>query len=88
MSTTARPARSEGTPFPAPGVATSLQRAATAAQVQHVDPNRSVAYKLRATALAGLGRRDQAIADFRKALELDPSDETVRKSLRDMGVAP
>jgi Flp pilus assembly protein TadD len=35
-----------------------------------------------------LGRRDQAIADYRKALEIDPSDEGVKKNLQDLGVTP
>ena len=35
--------------------------------------------------LSGLGRRYQAIADFRKALALDPADENVKKNLRELG---
>lgn len=46
------------------------------------------AYKLRGGILTALDRRDQAIADFRKALELDPSDDSVKKSLKDLGATP
>jgi Flp pilus assembly protein TadD len=47
-----------------------------------------MAYKLRGGVLGRMGRRDEAIADFRKALELDPSDESVKKNLKDLGVTP
>ena len=53
-----------------------------------LDPTNLQAYKLRGAVLHGLGRRDQAIADYRKALEIDPSDEGVKKNLRDLGVTP
>jgi hypothetical protein len=36
--------------------------------------------------MSGMGRRDQAIADFRKALELNPGDAGARKSLQGLGV--
>jgi len=35
-----------------------------------------------------LGQRDTAIADFRKALELDPSQEESKKGLKRVGVIP
>ena len=34
------------------------------------------------------GRRDAAIADFRAALKLDPSDQSVQKGLRELGANP
>jgi tetratricopeptide (TPR) repeat protein len=45
-----------------------------------------MAYKLRGGILGGMGQRDQAIADFRKALKLDPGDAGAKKSLRELGV--
>jgi Flp pilus assembly protein TadD len=53
-----------------------------------LDPRHSEAYKLRGGVLGGLGKRDQAVADFRKALELNPGDEAAKKSLRSFGVDP
>jgi Flp pilus assembly protein TadD len=38
--------------------------------------------------LAATGRRDRAIADFRKAIALDPADENVKKNLTELGVTP
>ena len=52
-----------------------------------LDSNSLQAYKLRAAIYGDSGRRDQAIADFRKALELDPSDQSVKKGLADLGAA-
>ena len=41
--------------------------------------------KLRGGILLALNRRDQAIADFRKALELGPADESVKQNLKELG---
>jgi Flp pilus assembly protein TadD len=57
-------------------------------QAVRLEPDNVQAYKLRGSLLASSGRRDQAIADYRKALELAPSDENVKKNLRDLGVTP
>ena len=53
-----------------------------------IDANRLQAYKLRGGILGVLGKRDQAIADFRKVLELNPANENAKKNLRDLGAAP
>jgi tetratricopeptide (TPR) repeat protein len=34
------------------------------------------------------GDKEQAVADFRKALEIDPSHQPARKSLKNLGVTP
>jgi Flp pilus assembly protein TadD len=64
------------------------QALADANEAIRLDPRHLMAYKLRGGVLGGMGRRDEAIADFRKALELDPSDESVKKNLKDLGVTP
>ena len=38
--------------------------------------------------LAATGRRDRAIAAFRKAIALDPADENGKKNLTELGVTP
>ena len=57
-------------------------------QAIRLDSSSLQAYKLRGGILGALGRRDQAVADFRKALKLDPSDESVKKSLKELGATP
>ena len=49
-------------------------------EANRIDANRLQAYKLRGGILGGLGKRDQAIADFRKVLELNPADESAKKT--------
>jgi Flp pilus assembly protein TadD len=53
-----------------------------------LDPRNAMAYKLRGGIFGGMGRRDQAIADFRNALELSPADEGIKTSLRELGATP
>jgi len=43
---------------------------------------------LRGCAYNGKGEVDRAIADFRKVLEIDPSDQDAKDNLRRMGVTP
>jgi Flp pilus assembly protein TadD len=61
---------------------------ADANQAVRLDPNNPEAYKLRGAVLGGTGRRDAAIADFRKALALNPADEAITKSLTELGATP
>jgi len=46
-----------------------------------IDPNDSSAWDLRATAYQGLGDIDQAIADWEKALEIEPDNADIRANL-------
>jgi predicted TPR repeat methyltransferase len=43
---------------------------------------------LRAAANEKLGKKDQAIADYRKVLALDPSDKKSAEGLKRLGAAP
>ena len=43
---------------------------------------------LRGCAYNGKGEVDRAIADFRKVLEIDPSDQDAKDNLRRMGEMP
>ena len=50
--------------------------------------NRAAAYSNRGIAYRKKGDKEQAIADFRKALEIDPSDQDAKNSLKQLGVTP
>jgi Tfp pilus assembly protein PilF len=56
-----------------------------------LDSKYAPAYDTRAHIYEALGKREQAIADFRKALALDPNDplvEMTREGLRRLGAQP
>jgi tetratricopeptide (TPR) repeat protein len=50
--------------------------------------NRSFAYTNRGYTYEKKGDKDQAIADFRKALEINPSDQDAKDNLKRLGVTP
>jgi len=49
---------------------------------------RALAYFNRGLAYEKKGDKDQAIGDFRKALEIDPSDQDAKNWLKKLGVTP
>jgi len=53
-----------------------------------LNPNDASFYSLRGDAYEEKGDIDRAIADFRKVLEIDPSDQDAEESLRRLGVTP
>ena len=57
-------------------------------KVIELDPKNAPAYDTRGHIFEALDRKDEAIADFRKALELDPSDEDYKENLKRLGVTP
>jgi Tfp pilus assembly protein PilF len=50
-----------------------------------IDPNDPNAYDTRGTIHVKLGLRDKAIADFRKALQLNPAMQSSAEALRKLG---
>ena len=50
------------------------------------DPKDAYSYNNRGIAKAALGDRNGAIADFKKALALDPSLTQIKDRLKEMGV--
>ena len=50
--------------------------------------NRAMAYHNRGVAFAKKGDKERAIADFRKTLEIDPSDQFAKNKLKRLGVTP
>ena len=50
--------------------------------------NLAIAYNNRGWAYKNRGDREKAIADYRKALEIDPSHELAKSSLKALGVEP
>jgi Tfp pilus assembly protein PilF len=53
-------------------------------------PERADAYLVRANVMTALGRRDDARKDYRKALDLTPSEDVRRRAeagLRELGAA-
>ena len=50
--------------------------------------NRAVAYYNRGIAYQKKGDKDQAIADYRKALEINPSDQDAKNNLKRLGAMP
>jgi Flp pilus assembly protein TadD len=53
-----------------------------------LNPKFPSAYDTRGYIYEALDRKDEAIADFRKALELDPSNEKRKEPLKRLGVTP
>jgi tetratricopeptide (TPR) repeat protein len=53
-----------------------------------LSPNSAFALNARGQILGALGRRQDAIADFRKALAIDPNIEDSRDGLRRLGATP
>jgi tetratricopeptide (TPR) repeat protein len=53
-----------------------------------LDPKRAAAHQGRGFANEGLGRRDEAIKDFRQALQLDSSLQRSRDALQRLGARP
>ena len=56
--------------------------------VARVDPKRALAREGRGLALEGLGRRDDAIREFREALKLDSNLSRSREALQRLGAQP
>ena len=52
------------------------------------NPNYAITYTNRGYAYEKKGDKDQAIADFRKALEINPSTQDAKDSLKRLGVTP
>jgi tetratricopeptide (TPR) repeat protein len=57
-------------------------------EVNESQKNRAVAYWNRGNANKKKGDKEQAIADFRKALEIDPSYQYAKEGLKRLGVKP
>ena len=53
-----------------------------------IDPNYATAYFHRGVAYYEKGDKEQAIADYRKALEIEPSDQDAKEGLKRLGVTP
>src|SRR4029078_3091351 len=56
-----------------------------------LEPNEPVNYTTRAAVMRGLSRNDDAVADLRKALTLNPGEARKRQiesALRELGAAP
>jgi Flp pilus assembly protein TadD len=51
-------------------------------------PKMTAVYHHRGLAYEALGRRADAIADYRRALALDPKDEFARGALKRLGASP
>ena len=52
------------------------------------DPKYALAYTNRGLAYESKGEYDRAIADFSKALEINPSDQDAKNNLKRLGVTP
>jgi tetratricopeptide (TPR) repeat protein len=57
-------------------------------EVNESQKNRAVAYWNRGNANKKKGDKEQAIADFRKALEIDPLLQPAKDALKDLGMMP
>ena len=57
-------------------------------EVNESQKNRAVAYWNRGNAYKKKGDKEQAIADFRKALEINPSLQPAKNNLKRLGVTP
>ena len=55
---------------------------------QESQKNRTAAYSNRGVAYKKKGDKEQAIADFRTALEINPSDQDAKEGLKRLGVTP
>ena len=53
-----------------------------------LDPKYALAYTIRALTYESNGEVERAIADFRKVLEIDSSDENAKNNLKRLGIAP
>jgi cytochrome c-type biogenesis protein CcmH/NrfG len=53
-----------------------------------LEPDNPEYYYLRASAHATEGRGDPAVADLRRVLALDPSNEAATTALQELGVEP
>ena len=53
-----------------------------------MDPKLAIAFNCRGAAFEGLGRRKEAIADFRRALVLDPKLQMSKEGLAHLGASP
>ena len=53
-----------------------------------LDPKNAEAYSNRGVAYVAKGDKEQAIADFRKALEIDPSNQLAKIGFDVLGVTP
>ncbi len=53
-----------------------------------LNPNDALAYANRGATYEKKGAKEQALADFRKALEIDPSDQDAKDGLKRLGVTP
>ena len=53
-----------------------------------LNPNNPVDWQGRGWVLAQLGRKEEAIADYRHALSLDPKDEFSANALKELGASP
>jgi len=57
-------------------------------QAIRLDPNDALSYNNRGQAHLSKGHREQAIADFRKALELQPGQLDAVQGLKRLGIRP
>ncbi len=53
-----------------------------------LDPKSNAAFFFRGRTYEDLGRKDEAIADFRRALAIDPADEDSKNALNRLGAKP
>ena len=53
-----------------------------------IDPNYAEAYSNRDNLFEAKGRREDAIAEFRRALAINPNHERSRDALNSLGAAP
>ncbi len=53
-----------------------------------INPKLAQAYTNRGVAYYKKGDKEQAIADYRKVLEIDPSDQDAKRKLNILGVTP
>ena len=56
--------------------------------VTQLQPNAAWAFEYRASVYEALGKKEEAIADFRKALSINAALQTSKDGLRRLGVAP
>jgi Tfp pilus assembly protein PilF len=56
--------------------------------VLKVVPRSSRAYAWRGSAYQSLGKRAEAVADYKAALTIDPKNESALNNLRSLGVPP
>jgi len=53
-----------------------------------LNPKSNLAFYFRAEVYEGLDRKDDAIADYRQALVIDPKDSDSKDALKRLGVTP